>query len=161
MKKLMIATVLSIFTVNAFADFSLSCPDIYQKTMQSKNSKKRKAGRVGHDLGQSAFIISFGAPVVGLALLAPSVGLSIYSELPSKEEKILRITEEGNRHLLKFTKHLQKKISSDITSEEVIGIVRDGLDSGLFCQDFPELYSPSEVKDHVRDVMKLKYAGHK
>ena len=159
MKKFILLTTLSLFSLNSFADFSLSCPDIYQRIMHSKEVKKRKAARVAHDLGNGAFFMSLGSPVIGLSLLVPTLGLSIYSDLPSKEERVLRITEEGNRHLIQFTKHLQNKISSDITSDEVLGVIRDGLDSGLFCQDFPHIYSAGEVKDHVKSVMKSKYAS--
>ena len=159
MKKLILLGVLSVFSLNSFADFSLTCPDIYQRTMLAKEKKKEKAGRISNDLGKGAFFISLGAPAVGLALLVPAVGLSVYSSVDSKEDRVLQIMEEGNRHLVKLTKRLQKKVSSDITADEVLGIVRDGLDSGLFCQQFPHLYSPKEVKEHVTEVMKLKYAS--
>lgn len=159
MKKLMVIAALSIFSFNSFAEFSLSCPDVYQKTMLSKAAKKKKAGRISSDLGKGAFFISLGAPAVGVALLVPAIGLSVYSDLPSKEERVLRILEEGNRNLVKLTKKLQKKVSSDVTAEEVLGVVRDGLDSGLFCQEFPHIYSPKEVKEHVEEVLKSKYAS--
>lgn len=159
MKKLMVIAALSIFSFNSFAEFSLSCPDIYQKTMLSKEAKKRKAGRIGSDLGKGAFFISLGAPAVGLALLVPAAGLQVYSDLPSKEERVLGVLEEGNRQLVKLTKKLQKKVSSDVTADEIIGIVRDGLESGQFCQDFPHIYSPSDVKEHVEAVLKSKYAS--
>lgn len=159
MKKLMLIAALSVFSFNSFAEFSLSCPDIYQRTMLAKEVKKRKAGKIANNLGTGAFFVSLGAPVVGVAMLVPTLGLSIYSDAPSKEERVLRILQDGNRHLVKLTKKLRKNVSTDISAEEVLGIVRDGLDSGLFCQDFPHIYTPSDVKEHVEEVLKEKYAS--
>lgn len=159
MKKLILTAALSIFSFNSFAEFSLTCPDIYQRTMLSKEAKKERAGRISNDLGKGAFIISLGAPAVGLALLVPAVGLSVYSSVDSKEDRVLQIMEEGNRNLIKLTKKLQKKVSSDISADEVLDVVKRGLESGLFCQEFPHLYSPKEVKEHVEAVMKSKYAN--
>lgn len=159
MKKLILIAALGVFSFNSFAEFSLTCPDIYQKTMLSKEAKKRKAGRISTNLGRGSFFISLGAPAVGLALLVPTVGLSFYSNSASREERVLRILDEGNRSLVKLTKKLQKKVSSDVTADEVLGVVRDGLESGLFCQDFPHIYSPSEVKEHVEEVLRSKYAS--
>ena len=160
MNKLMVIAVLSIFSFNSFADFSLSCPEIYQKTMLAKEAKKRKAGRIGNQLGQGSFFVALAAPAVGVAMLVPTIGLSVYSNSASKEERVLNILEEGNRHLVKLTKKLRKNVNTDISADEVLKIVTDGLESGLFCQDFPHIYSPSEVKDHVEDVLKEKYASH-
>lgn len=159
MKKLLVLAVLSMFSFNSFAEFSLSCADVYQRTMLSKEAKKRKAGRISNNLGGAAFFVTLGAPVVGVAMLVPTIGLSVYSDLPSREERVLRILDEGNRQLVKLTKKLRKNVSTDVTAEEVLGIVRDGLDSGLFCQDFPHIYSPSDVKEHVEDVLRQKYAN--
>lgn len=159
MKKLILIAALSVFSFNSFAEFSLSCPDIYQKTMMSKAVKKKKAGRIANNMGTGTFFVTLAAPVVGVSMLVPTIALSVYSDLPSKEERVLRIIEEGNRHLARLTKKLQKKVSSDVTADEVQEILKDGLESGLFCQDFPHIYSPSEVKEHVEDVLKSKYAS--
>lgn len=159
MKKLLLISALSVFSFNSFAQFSLSCPEIYQKTMVSKEIKKNKAERIGSNTGKVAFVTSFGLPAVGLALFAPAIALNIYAASDSREEKVLALIDEGSRELEKFSKKLQKRINSNISEEEILEIVKENLESGFFCQDFPHLYSPKEVKEHVEKVLRLKYAS--
>lgn len=159
MKKLVLITILSAISFNSFAQFSLSCPEMYQKTMVAKEIKKDRAYKLGMNTNRVAFVTSFGLPVVGLALFAPGVALNIYSAIDSKEDRVLRLADEGSRELAKLSKKLQKKINSNISEEEILEIVKENLDSGLFCQDFPHLFSPKEVKDHVEAVLRQKYAS--
>lgn len=159
MKKLVLISALSVFSFNSFAQFSLSCPEIYQKTMVAKEIKKDKAERIGSNSGKVAFVTSFGLPAVGLALFAPAIALNIYAATDSKEEKVLALIDEGSRELGRFSKKLQKRINSNISEEEILEIVKENLESGLFCQEFPHLYSPKEVKEHVEQVLRLKYAS--
>lgn len=159
MKKFVFMAVLSAISFNSFAQFSLSCPEIYERVMISKEIKKKKIGDLTDDIGLGGLLIGLSTPGVGLGIMAGAVGMSIYSELPSREEKVLAMKEEGSRQLQKFTKSLQKKVSSDITSEEIMEIVKDGLESGVYCRNFPHLASRSEVKEHVREILKLKYAS--
>jgi hypothetical protein len=159
MKKFVLLAVLSAFSFNSFAQFSLTCPEIYERTMISKEIKKNKVGNMTDDLSLGGLLIGLSAPAVGLGIMAGAVGMTIYSELPSREEKVLGMKEEGSRQLRKFTKDLQKKISSDISSDEVMQIIKDGLESGVYCRNFPHLASRSEVKEHVRGILKLKYSS--
>lgn len=158
MKKLILFSALSVFSFNSFADFSLSCTEIYARTMHAKDAKKRRAERVANDFKAASFITTLGAPIVGVSLLAPAIGLDIYASIDSKEEKVLDLANEETRRLNRFAKSLRKKISTDITSEEIVDLVAHGLTSGEFCQDFPHLYSPKDVKRYVQAKLKEKYA---
>lgn len=159
MKKFVFMALLSTISFNSFAQFSLSCPEIYERIMVSKEIKKKKVGDMTDDVGLGGLLIGLSAPGVGLGILAGAVGMSVYSELPSREEKVLAMKEEGSRQLQRFTKSLQKKVSSDISSEEVLEIIKDGLESGVYCRNFPHLANRSDVKEHVREILKLKYAS--
>lgn len=159
MKKLILVSALAIFSFNSFAQFSLSCPEIYQKTLVAKEIKKSKAAKIASNAGKVAFVTSFGLPIVGLALFAPAAALGIYSEIDSKEQRVMRLADEGSHELAKLSWKLQKKINSNISEEEIMVIVKDHLESGFYCQDFPHLFSPKEVKEHVEAVLKQKYAS--
>jgi hypothetical protein len=161
MKKSFITIALvSLFSVNAFAEFSLTCPEMYARTIISKERKKDKAGRLSYDLSVGAFITSFGgAAPVTVGLLLPAVALSIYSGADSREQKVMDLSEEGSRRLAKLEKKARKKINKDITQEEIAAIVEDGLVSGTFCRQFPHLYTPKEVKDYVMRSLKMKHSS--
>lgn len=159
MKKTLITlTMATLFSVNAFAEFSLTCPQMYARTIISKEIKKHKAGQLGAELSMGALVTSFGgsAPVT-LGLLLPAVALTIYSDTDSREQKVMDLSNEGSRRLAKLEKKAKKKINKDITKEEIASIVEEGLVSGTFCSDFPHLYTPGEVKDYVMKSLKMKY----
>ncbi len=158
MKKLIAVGLLSLFTLNAFADFSLSCPEIYVRTVNAKEKSREKAHRVANEMNTTVFVSAFVNPVLFLSLAGTTVGLELYSASSSREEKVTRLMNEGDKHLLKLTKKLQKNISPDISKEEVLDLVREGLNSGLFCQKFPHLYSLKEMKQHLEISLKAKYS---
>jgi uncharacterized membrane protein YjfL (UPF0719 family) len=159
MKKFVLIAALSAFSFNSFAQFSLTCPEIYERIIISKQIKKNKVGNLTNDIGLGGLLIGLSAPTVGLSILAGAVGMSVYIELPSREEKVLVLKEEGSRQLKRLTKNLQKKISSEISPDEVMQIIQEGLESGRYCQNFPDLAKRKEVKRHVSSVLSLKYSN--
>lgn len=159
MKKLVLIGMLSTFSFNSFAQFSLTCPEIYERIMISKEIKKNKVGNLGEELSVGGFLMGLGAPAVGLTILAGSVGASVYANTKSREERVMELKEEGSRELKKLTRKLQKKISSDITSEEIMEIVQGGLTDGLYCQNFPEIANKKFVERHVQMILREKYSS--
>lgn len=157
MKKLIIASILTVFSFNSFAQFSLSCPEIYQKILIHKDIKKDKASKLSNNFSGLSILGLMAMPEVGLTLIGASIVAGTYSIIPSKEERVMNLAEEGSKQLERLTKKLQKKINAEITEEEVLRIVQQGLDSGYFCKDFPELYSAQDIKKHVTNVMKANY----
>lgn len=133
---------------------------MFSRTILSKQDKKERAGKLANNLGYAGAVAAFSIPTVGLAIFVPAAALSVYSGLPSREERVMRILDEGNRSLVRLTKKSQKNIHSDITADEILEIAKEGLVSGKFCERFPHLYSPSEVKDHIEQVLESKYAVH-
>ena len=163
MKKSFIAfTLMSLFSFSAFADFSLTCPEMYARTIHKKHRSKKKLDHLSNDLAAAAFVTSFGGSVpFTLGLLLPAITLDLIAGAKPKEEKVLDLAEEGSRRLSRLTKKAQKKISKDITQEEISDIVLEGLVAGTYCQDFPDLYSPSDVKEHVMWKLRNKYPALK
>lgn len=157
MKKLYLFSLLTVFSFNAMAGFSLTCPEIYERTMQAKEARKTNAGYKSQVLTANGLLLGAWFPHIGIALMAGALGGTIYSAIPAKESKVIDLSE-GDRQLERFTKKLQKKISSDISENEVMDIIKEGLESGLYCQNFPDLANRREVKRHVRSVLSLKYA---
>lgn len=163
MKKSFIAfALMSLFSLNAFAEFSLTCPQMYALTVQKKHRGKKKLSHLSDDLATAAFVTSFGgsAPFT-LGLILPAVTLNIIAGAKPREEKVLDLSEEGTRRLASLAKKARKKISKDITEEEIAEIVQQGLSDGTYCQDFPDLYSPGDVKDHVFWKLRNKYPALK
>lgn len=160
MKKFILISALSIFSMNSFAGFSLTCPEIYQRVMVAKEIKKDKASRVAYATNAAALVSSLSIPVIGVVMLAPGVALNIYSAIDSKEDRILRLSKEGGRELSRLTKKLQKSINANISEEEVMEVVQQGLESGHYCVAFPDLFTPKEVKEHVEKVLEYKYSSN-
>jgi hypothetical protein len=159
MKKIIIASLLSVFSLNSFADFSLSCPEIYQKILTDKEMKKEAASKLSNRLSGLSLVGLIAMPEVGLALIGASLVSGTYSAIPSKEERAMSLVEEGSRQLERLTKDIQKNISKDITEQEVLGVIQEGLDSGLYCQNFPELYGRRDIKKQVTSELKVRYSN--
>ena len=157
MKKFLLACLSLSFTFNVFASSSLSCHEMYIKTMNHKNIKKEKVDRINNASPGLLIVVPAINPVAGLTLLGAAIGAEIYASTPSKEEKILRMASEGSKKLDRFIKKLQKDISCEISENEVKAIISEGLESGVYCQDFPVLYSVKDVKDHVKRQLIQKY----
>ncbi len=153
----MLASLLAVFSFHAFSSSSLSCHEMYIKTMNHKNKIKNKVDRINNSSPGLLIVVPAINPVAGLTLLGAAIGAEIYATTPSKEEKILRLTSESNKKLDRFVKKLQKDISCEITENEVKAIIIQGLDSGVYCQDFPVLYSVKDVKNHVKRQLIQKY----
>jgi len=159
MKKIIIASLLTIVSFNALADFSLSCPEIYQKILVHKEMKKNRAGNLSSNFSGFSALGLIAFPELGLTLMGASIVAGTYSVIPSKEDRAMRLAEEGSKQLKRLTKKLKTKISPNITEEDVLRTVQQGLDSGFFCRNFPDLYSASDIKNHVTNVLKAQYLG--
>lgn len=159
MKKIIIASLLTVFSFNSFAQFSLSCPEIYQKTFTAKEIKKNKASKLSNNFSTLSLLGLIAMPEVGLTLIGASLVAGTYSVIPSKEDRALRLADEGSKQLKRLTKKLQNKVNADITEEEVLRTVQEGLDSGEFCRNFPDLYSARDIKKYVTNVMKTNYSN--
>lgn len=158
MKKLIIASILSMFSLNSFANFSLSCPEIYQKIIVHQEIKQNRLGDVSSNLSALSLMSLIAVPELGLALMGASLASGAYGNIPTKEQRAMSLTQEGSRQIKRFTKKLQKNIDVGITEDEVIGIIDEGLNSGLYCSNFPDLYSRREIKKHVRTVLIGRYS---
>ncbi len=157
MKNFILASLLTAFSFNAFSSSSLSCHEMYIKTMNHKNNIKNKVNRINNSSPGLLIVVPSINPVAGLALLGAAIGAEIYATTPSKEEKILKLSSESSKKLDRFVKKLQKDISCEITENEVKAIISEGLESGVYCQDFPVLYSVKDVKKHVKRQLVQKY----
>ncbi len=157
MKNFILASLLTAFSFNAFSSSSLSCHEMYIKTMNHKNKIKNKVDRINNSSPGLLLVVSAVNPVAGITYLGAAIGAEIYATTPSKEEKILRLSSESSKKLDRFVKKLQKEISCEITENEVKAIISEGLESGVYCQDFPVLYSVKDVKNHVKRQLIQKY----
>jgi hypothetical protein len=157
MKNFMLASLLTAFSFNAFSSSTLSCHEMYIKTMNHKNKIKNKIDRMNNASPGLLIVVPAINPVAGLTLLGAALGAEIYATTPSKEEKILKLSSESSKKLDRFVKKLQKDISCEITESEVKAIISEGLESGVYCEDFPNLYSVQDVKKHVKRQLIQKY----
>lgn len=145
------------FALNAFSADQFSCEEIYIKTMNHKTMVKEKMDRINNASPGLLIVTAAVNPAAGLILLGSALGTEIYASTPSKEERILRLASESNKQLKKLVKKLQKDVSCEITEDEVKLVIQKGINSGIFCENFPVLYNVSDVKRHVTDQMIIKY----
>lgn len=92
-------------------------------------------------------------PVTVGFFLAPAA-ISIVKNLPSRQEKVLALTKVGNEKFNKFVKKLQKKISPEITAEEVSKIIEDGFNSGKYCENLPKFATRAQIKKMIKKELK-------
>ena len=160
MKKTIFAfALMSFFSVSAFAEFSLTCPEMYARTIISKERRDNKNKKLAHDLYGGSIVAMFtGSAPLTLGLLLPATVISIAADIDSKEVRVMDLASEGSRRLERLTKKAKKKINKDISQEEIVAIVEEGLVSGAFCEGFPDLKRPNEVKRYVLNVLEFKYS---
>ncbi len=177
MKKLSILLLSMFFAANSHASaVTYTCLDLY--LMAAGNDEAREARyndnfnnpNSGIYLGGSpatanagitvlAFIGSAftgSLPVVLAATLAPSA-ISLIVNAPDKEEKALRLLDAAERSHKKFVKKLQKKVSAEITEQEVTALIERGFESGQFCSKLPKLMSAKKIKKYVTQTLEAKY----
>ena len=95
-------------------------------------------------------------PVLLVGAFAPET-ISIIENLPSREERALKLEDESSKKFRRFTDHLQDKISHNITADEVETVIQSGFDSGEFCKDLPTLASPNAIRSYAYAILKAKY----
>jgi hypothetical protein len=129
MKTLTLALALA-FTFSPSAKANNSCRNIYAKAFEKQ-------------IKQQEILPNTGATNYSLSLAA---AFSTYD-----------LKTEGSKSLRQFTKKMQKEISQDITQKEIADIVDQGIESGLFCRNYPKIDSPHEIKEHVQNVLTINY----
>jgi hypothetical protein len=158
MKNIFLAAALTLSSFSVWAQQkTFTCQDIYIKSMNHKEVLKSKVGRINDAAPGLLIVISAVNPIAGVSFLGAAVGSEIYTSTASKEEKVLRLTEESNKQLKKLVKKLNKKISCEITEEEVRTVIQKGLEDGTFCRNFPQLYTVGDIKKHVEQMMIIKH----
>lgn len=155
MKKIIAALLIASFSFNSFAQFSLSCPEIYQRIVQKKEARKSSSNVSS---GAGAVFIAVPVTPVSVGIFVGIGALLAYKSYANgKEMRAIRISNEDSRQFNKFVKKLQKKINPDITADEVHGIVEEGFNDGVYCQNFPDLYTEGDIKRHVKNILVERY----
>jgi len=158
MKKFLAALMILSAIFSAQAQEMPSCHEIYANDLAIKTHKKDRFAKVGSDLYTSSLIVMWtGSLPLTAGVMLVGGALSIYGNIDSSAQKIDDLQNEGSNRLRRLTKKMQKNINENITQDEIVDIVKDGLESGLFCENLPKLYSASAIKKHIRNVLEVKY----
>lgn len=161
MKKFILSLMILSTILSAHAQESLqpTCHEIYARDLAIKTHKKDRAAKIGADIYTSSLILMWtgSLPLTAGAMLVGGT-LSLYGNIDSSAQKIDDLQQEGSSRLVRLTKKMQKNVNSNISEDEIIGIIKDGLESGLFCENLPKLYSAAKIKKHIRHVLEQKYA---
>lgn len=137
---------------------SFSCPEIYAKVTE----KKLKQEQWMLEKGASAYGLSLPALFTGniyivAGLLLTGSAMLGYSKMhDAREIRVRDLQTESSKRLKRFTKKMQKLISASIQEKEIVEIINTGMSSGLYCEHFPELASPRDIKAHVRSVLEYR-----
>lgn len=159
MKKFLAALMILSTVLSAQAQEVQSCHEIYAHDLAAKTHKKERMAKVGADLYTSSLIVMWtGSLPLTAGVMLVGGALSIYGNIDSSAQKIDDLQNEGSSRLVRLTRKMQRNVNSNITEDEIVGIIRDGLESGLFCENLPKLYSASKIQKHIRNVLELKYA---
>lgn len=137
---------------------SLTCAEIYAQELQKKTEHKQKM----YDRGAELYVGSIGLMVFGrvelvAAALAIGAGMSMYGSIEPNEQKVMELQQEGSKILRKLVKKMQKKVNPNITQEEVISIISANIESGLYCQNYPKLYTARKISKHVEKILREQY----
>lgn len=177
MKKIA-ALVLSVFFIsNSYANsVTYTCLDIYAKAAANDQAREDNyndafntnvpgmtiaGGPASWNSALTIFGFFGGAltgslPIVLAATLTPSA-INFIVNATDKEERALRLLDESQRSHKGFVRKLQKKISENITEEQVSELIAEGFASGAFCSDLPKLYSARKIKKHVKAILEAQY----
>jgi hypothetical protein len=186
MKKLLTAiTVLSSISLSFAQEINKnSCQETYERAMRSDNLREERynykfnrngvvsvggspdtvntglsvLGAVAGGIGGA--LIGAGAPVMIPLFLVGALtptAISMIVNAPNREERALELIQESNKRLERFTKKMQRKISKNITTADVINAVQEGFDSGKFCEEHPKLMGPQEIRAHVEASLQFAY----
>ncbi len=143
-----------------------------QAQTPSPTCRELYASAAEKEMKQEKWILDKGAIAYGLTLPAMFTGnifivsgflltgsvMVGYSKLyDAREIRVKDLQIEGSRRLKRFTKRMKKIISPAIEQEEIIEIINEGLESGLFCENAPKLASPGDIKSHVKSVLIERY----
>jgi hypothetical protein len=136
-----------------------SCREVYASAAEKE--MKREAWIL--DKGALAYGLTLPAMFTGNIfivsgfLLTGSVMVGYSKLYDAREIRVKDLQSEGSRRLKRFTKRMKKIISPAIKQEEIIEIINEGLETGLFCENAPKLASPGEIKNHVQNILEERY----
>jgi hypothetical protein len=161
-KYLLVTSVVTAIFANSLAfaseaGSSLTCSEIYAKTAVAKTERNAKAAQtleyVKGGTGAATFVsLITGIAAIPIALFGLTAAFAeaeyIYSNSIPNEQKIIFMSEGQTKQFYRLF-YKAKKIRSDVTEQEIISIVEQGLESGKFCENFPKLYSPRMVRNYV------------
>lgn len=137
---------------------SLTCAEIYAQELQKKTEYKQRIYQRGADIYVGSLgLMVFGRVELVAAALAIGGGMSLYGSIEPNEQKVMDLQQEGSKILRKLVKKMQKKINPNITQEEVISIISSNIESGLYCQDYPKLYTARKISKHVEKILREQY----
>jgi len=170
MKKIIFGILAGLFLLTSLAQAQeakqYTCASIYTQINANKLLKEEKYNRNFNERkgdtswnGAMTFAIVVAAianPVFLVAALTPAA-VSIIVNLPSQEERVLRLRDESTKQFTRFVGRLQNHISPDITAKEVESIIENGFNSGEYCKNLPNLHSPMDIRKDVRKTLKAKY----
>lgn len=123
---------------------------------ENKEDRLREKGANIYSLSLVALLT--GNPYIVSGFLLTGGAITLYAGVHDAQEiRANDLQMEGSRRLVRFTKKMKRTISRDITEEEVHSIVEDGMTTGLFCQNYPKLDSPKQIKNHVKAVLQTRY----
>lgn len=177
MRKILVMAMSLLFITNASAEpVTFTCYDIYMMAAGSDSAREARYNDTFNNpdtgvtvagepatLNTGLTVLSFlgGAitgsiPVVLLATFAPTA-VSLIVNAPNKEERALRMLDEATRAQTRFVEKMQKKISPEVTQEEIENLIIEGFDTGLFCSSVPKLYSATKIKKYVQKKLEQRY----
>lgn len=173
MKKVIFAVLAGLFLLNGMAHAQevkqYTCSSIYTEIYIKKHLKEMKyndtfnksRGDTSYNGALTLLLLAASAatgslPIIIAATLTPEI-ISVIVNLPSKEERVLKMRDESTKKFNRFLGRLQDNISANITAEEVKAIIQGGFDSGLYCENLPNLASPAKIRKHVKKALKAKY----
>lgn len=180
MKQVIFGILAALFILNSMAHAhaqsetreakTYTCAGIYARGYVNKHMKEEKYNRAMNtqrgDTSYNGFLtimllagsaVTGSLPIILAASLTPAA-ISLIVNLPSKEERVLKLADESSKQFDRFLGRLQKKVSANITAQEVEALIQDGFASGEFCENMPNLHSPMDIRKHVKKALKAKYA---
>jgi hypothetical protein len=136
-----------------------SCAELYAHASAekiTKENKLRERGASVYGLSLAALFTGNIFIVSGFILGGSSMILTAnFYDAPEIRANDLKI--EGSKRLRKYTEKMQKKLGTQITEMEILSIVNQGMDSGIFCADPSKLASPEEIKSYVAGILESRY----
>lgn len=159
MNKLMLYTLTGLMLLSALAAqahteaLTINCEHAYRDKSIKEIQTRDRMGTIGTTLYVGGGIggAMIGNLPVTLVTMFTGLPLALWAgQTKGGATKSLNLLEEESRQMRRFLKTLHRDVSRSISRDDVIVSLKQELENGNLCADYPKLWGHSKIKRHIK-----------